>query len=251
MKAKEELKLCECGCGESVTKPRNRFISEHNGRGKPRKDSTKRKISEIKRSGGRKLSDPILCECGCGQLTKPGNEFIKGHYIRTDHPMHHPGAVEKVRKFLTGRPGNKQSEEARRKNSEANSGEKNGFYGKHHTEKARKLMSELRKGEKSPGWLGGISALPYAFIWLSREFKEGIKTRDRYKCMNPSCWEVSKILMPHHIDYDKENCDSSNLITLCNSCNTRANRNRSRWMIFYRFIMSKCYGYKYGKSLTA
>lgn len=32
---KEELPLCECGCRLRVTKPGNRYINGHNGRGKP------------------------------------------------------------------------------------------------------------------------------------------------------------------------------------------------------------------------
>lgn len=242
---RKQIKLCKCGCGELVAKPRNTFINGHNGRGESRKGVIGDKISRIKRSGGRRQGLSILCKCGCGQSTKPGNIFIQGHYIRTDHPMHHPEAVRKVSRALMGRPDIVQTEEMRRKNSEANKGKRNHFYGKHHTEEAKRLNSEAHKGEKSSSWRGGISALPYAFVWLSRKFKERIKIRDNHRCMNPSCRGISKILLPHHIDYDKENCRDSNLITLCNSCNSRANYDRNEWTIFYESIMSKCYGYEY------
>jgi len=41
----------------------------------------------------------------------------------------------------------------------------------------------------------------------------------------------------HHIDYDKRNCDDGNLITLCHSCNPRANSNRDQWKaVFTRML---------------
>jgi len=43
-----------------------------------------------------------------------------------------------------------------------------------------------------------------------------------------------KVLTIHHIDYNKQNCKENNLITLCGSCNTRANFNRSYWVDFYK-----------------
>ena len=33
----------------------------------------------------------------------------------------------------------------------------------------------------------------------------------------------------HHIDYDKKNCVSNNLITLCIPCHMKTNYNRSYW----------------------
>jgi len=44
---------------------------------------------------------------------------------------------------------------------------------------------------------------------------------------------VGKVLSIHHIDYDKQNCKENNLITLCDSCNNRANSNRNYWIEFY------------------
>jgi hypothetical protein len=88
-------------------------------------------------------------------------------------------------------------------------------------------------------WKGGISCEPYCQIWRDKEFKKSIKERDNYECQNPDCWEISKKLMLHHIDYNKKNCYPNNLITLCNSCNSRANFNRNYWVEFYKNIMEK------------
>lgn len=96
-----------------------------------------------------------------------------------------------------------------------------------------------RSGSGHHNWKGGISCEPYCDAWLDKEFKESIKERDNYQCQNPDCWETSKILTIHHIDYNKKNCRPENLITLCNSCNSRANFNRSWHKLFYKIVMEK------------
>ena len=99
--------------------------------------------------------------------------------------------------------------------------------------------------EDNPNWKGGISCEPYCQIWLDKEFKNSIKTRDGYICQNPKCWNITKRLAVHHIDYNKKNCNPNNLITTCNSCNSRANFNRDHWVKVYRAIMTEKYGYIY------
>jgi len=94
-------------------------------------------------------------------------------------------------------------------------------------------------------WKGGISCEPYCDAWVDKEFKEDILERDNYECQNPNCWETNKKICVHHIDYNKKNCNPNNLITLCASCNSRANFNRKWHKSFYRKIMChKGYNYK-------
>jgi len=90
-------------------------------------------------------------------------------------------------------------------------------------------------------WKGGISCEPYCFEWSSKEFKDFIKERDGNICLNPDCWGTSKRLTIHHIDYDKKNCNPQNLITLCNSCNVRANKDREWHKVWYKAIINKRY----------
>lgn len=94
-------------------------------------------------------------------------------------------------------------------------------------------------GSGNPNWKGGIQSEPYCPSWSIQDFKESIKIRDNYKCMNPCCFNRSKILVIHHIDYDKKNCDRDNLITLCNSCNVSANYNRVWHEEWYKIIMDR------------
>jgi len=91
-----------------------------------------------------------------------------------------------------------------------------------------------RTGENSYLWKGGISCEPYCDVWLDKDYKESIKKRDNYQCQNDSCFETSTRLCLHHINYIKKDCNPKNLITLCTSCNTRANTNREFWEIYYK-----------------
>ena len=120
-----------------------------------------------------------------------------------------------------------------------------GMKGKTHSKKARKKMSIAKKGkpswskgkfgDKSPNWRGGISYLPYPPTF-NRELKQFIEDRDNNECQNPFCRGNSKRLRIHHIDFNKDNCSQFNLITLCDSCNLKANRVH-RWQRLYRKII--------------
>jgi len=99
-------------------------------------------------------------------------------------------------------------------------------------------------GPLAHNWKGGISCEPYCFEWSHKEFKDFIKERDNYKCLNPDCLNISNRLCVHHIDYNKKNCEPQNLITLCTSCNSRANKDRKWHTAWYQAILNKRYGYE-------
>lgn len=113
--------------------------------------------------------------------------------------------------------------------------------------KCTRLHQSIKvSGSGNSNWRGGISCEPYCDLWNNKEFKEVIKIRDNYSCMNPCCRSKNpKNICIHHIDYDKKNCIHTNLITLCNSCNASANYNRSWHIIWYRIIMYRRYGFYY------
>lgn len=101
-------------------------------------------------------------------------------------------------------------------------------------------------GSGNPSWKDGISCEPYCFEWSSKEFKNFIKQRDDFKCLNPDCWENIHRLCIHHIDYNKKNCEPENLITLCRSCNSRANKDRGWHKAWYETIIYRRYYSDYG-----
>lgn len=84
------------------------------------------------------------------------------------------------------------------------------------------------QGENNPMWRGGVSFEPYSPEFNER-LKRKIRKRDGYICQRcgktqeQELEELNKKLAVHHVDFDKENCDPSNLITLCASCNSKAN----------------------------
>ena len=99
-------------------------------------------------------------------------------------------------------------------------------------------------GPGSPAWKGGISYEDYCPIWKDSEYKESIKERDGHQCLNPDCWKKDGKLHVHHIDYDKSNCGPKNLITVCNSCNARANYQRTWHTAWYKAILYRRYNYE-------
>lgn len=92
-----------------------------------------------------------------------------------------------------------------------------------------------RTGEKSAVWRGGASFEPYSPIF-NNGLKESIRERDNHKCQecNIPQSEYIRILDIHHIDYIKKNTSPDNLITLCRPCNSKANKNRGYWEIYYK-----------------
>jgi hypothetical protein len=105
-------------------------------------------------------------------------------------------------------------------------------------------------GAGNPSWLGGISYEPYCPIWTDKEYKEDIKLRDGNRCLNPHCNSKNpNDLTIHHIDYNKKNCHPNNLITVCRSCNARANYNREWHTAWYQALLYMRYNYNYEQRL--
>jgi len=109
-----------------------------------------------------------------------------------------------------------------------------------HSEETKHKMSIKacqRIGELNPNWKGGISNYPYCSEW--KYIRKELKESDNNECRNPMCESTSKRITSHHIDYDKQNCRPSNIITLCNSCNCKANKDRDWHKAFYTEIMRR------------
>ena len=101
---------------------------------------------------------------------------------------------------------------------------------------------KISRGKEHPFWNGGSSFEPYT-PEFNNKLKKKIKERDKNKCL---CEGTHKgILSIHHINYDKKDCRPKNLITVCASHNSLANRFREYWMKYYQLILSKRHGYNY------
>lgn len=102
------------------------------------------------------------------------------------------------------------------------------------SECSRKYISNRMKGENNPAWEGGLSMIPYPYNWP--EISKAIRNRDGNACMNPKCDSTNNVIVVHHIDYNKTNCDPKNLITVCSKCNLSANIGRDAWYLHYMEI---------------
>ena len=93
------LPFCECGCGERVSKPGNRFIHGHHARRKlSQKEIEKRTKARIENKL-KPIPEALPCKCGCGELAKPGNRFINGHSPRgRKRSVAHCKAISEARK---------------------------------------------------------------------------------------------------------------------------------------------------------
>jgi hypothetical protein len=100
-------------------------------------------------------------------------------------------------------------------------------------------QSKNRIGKNHPNYICGEGNYPYP-LKFAEELKQQIRKRDNHECQNCGMTEeehlivYGRVLPIHHIDYNKQNCNSKNLISLCDSCNSRANFNRNYWIELYK-----------------
>jgi hypothetical protein len=148
--------------------------------------------------------------------------------------------------------GKHHSEELRKKWSLERRGEKHPMWGKHLSEEIKnkiKMTCIERKvsvGELNPNFNGWLSKKPYSLTW-DEILKAGIRTRDNHFCMvcNKSESSFREKLHIHHIDYDKLNCELTNLVSLCRKCHLLTNYNRTEWTAFFRLLLNEKYDYNY------
>ncbi len=100
----------------------------------------------------------------------------------------------------------------------------------------------VRKGKLSPFYIEDlIRKYPNNF---NDKLKEQIRFRDYYECQTCGIKQENyyRKLDVHHIDYDKENLEVNNLISLCSKCNINANYNKDYWYAYFMYIMEDIYG---------
>jgi len=261
--------LCMCGCGSktkwNTSRSRwNLYLRGHNTKGKHLSEEHKTKIVQNNPFNGvkgekhfnygrkhseatkRKISEnspkPFLGRKHSEVTKKKISDSHKGKRLGYKHSK---DTLQKISlaqiKEKNHNYGKLTPDDVKLKISMSLRNEKNGFYGKKHSEKTKRKLS-MYCGNKASGWQGGISTEPYCDAWADKEYKEDTKRRDNYECQNPHCKKIKwyRNLCIHHIDYNKKNCRPENLITLCRSCNSRANKNRDSWVVLYdEIILSK------------
>lgn len=132
-------------------------------------------------------------------------------------------SAELVAKRMTARAGYRHSDEVKRKIRATNI----------KTWKRPEIKAKT-SGANSPSWQGGKSFEPYPVSWTS-ELRERIRERDHNCCR--ACGkpddENGQRLCIHHVDYDKSNLSSSNLVAVCKSCHGKTNSNRVEWQAYF------------------
>jgi len=83
---------------------------------------------------------------------------------------------------------------------------------------------------------GTIRNYPYDWTEILRE---SIRERDNHICQECGLHQDKlggcyKKLDVHHTDYNKNNLDPENLITLCRSCHIKTNNNRAYWIEYFQ-----------------
>jgi hypothetical protein len=107
--------------------------------------------------------------------------------------------------------------------------------GRKHSESMQALWRNPKYRERHKNWKGGISYEPYGFEFNDK-LKEQIMARDKHRCQK--CGKKYELIV-HHIDYNKKNNKSKNLISLCRECHGLTNYNRKYWTKYYRHIIAK------------
>ncbi|KKM81128.1 hypothetical protein LCGC14_1332980 [marine sediment metagenome] len=135
----------------------------------------------------------------------------------------------KIRNAQKGRLLTEKHKKQLRLNHVDMSNKNNPFYGKKHTKETLRKQSLSHGGTGVPHENDG-----YITEW-NYLLKAKIRKRDNYTCQicnikEKDCYRELDI---HHIDYDKQNLDFDNLISLCQSCHMKTNFNRDYWKEYF------------------
>lgn len=147
----------------------------------------------------------------------------------------HP-SEETRQKQIESHLGKNLSEEQKRRISLANKGKNKPPRSIEH----RKKLGDRIRGEKSIFWIDGRAAEGYQYSdeWTNY-LRESIRVRDNHICKECGVHQEElefgqvKKLDVHHIDYEKDNLDPRNLISLCRSCHVKTNYNREYWIEYF------------------
>ena len=99
------------------------------------------------------------------------------------------------------------------------------------------------RGLNHQSYIHGNGNLPYS-VDFNHKLKQKIRERNSFKCQKCGLKESNHYrgqkrinLTIHHVDYNKQNSNEQNLITLCHKCNIKTNTQRDYWYAYYKYIM--------------
>lgn len=170
----------------------------------------------------------------------------RGEFQGRNNPAKRIKIQRKIRLSKLGETNSAKRPEVKEKIRKSKLGDKNPMKNPEVAEKSGKNRVGLLKGEKNPNWQGGISFLPYPFIF-GKDLKEHIRKRDNYICQlckkseEEEFKEFGQHLAVHHIDHNINNCNENNLITLCCRCNSKVNFNIEFWKEIFLQKISNLY----------
>ncbi len=241
------IKLCECGCGKEV---KNRFAVGHWSKGKTKYNcESVRKVAESK--VGIKRSEETKKKVSITKTGVPSNsptKFKNGHtpwnkkikytkeYVIEHGIGLHPNSRNGFGKYSKGNPIKTKETILRRYGRFL--GRPKGF--KQPFETLKKVSATIQ-GIDIKDWKGFISHEEYGKEF-NNELKEKIRKRNSYRCQE--CFRHQDelydkagrkySLLIHHIDYNKKNNNTKNLISLCRSCHVQTNFKRKDWKEYFQ-----------------
>ncbi len=192
------------------------------------------RLKVIKDSGKRSSDGRILweCRCDCNKIALAPSNRLKSGSVKSCGCFLKESVTQR-NKAMAG------ENHPRRGCVGAMKGRKGKDHPMYGYKPSKERLFELKMftpAENNHNWKGGIASEPYCDVWRDEEFKKWIKERDDNICQNRDCWGNAKKITIHHINYIKKDCHPNNLITLCASCNSRANFNREYWQEHYENI---------------
>jgi len=175
-----------------------------------------------------KICGKLITGRGKTEFCQPCSKKGKNHHMWGKH--HTEATKQKQSELAIKRFQNpKEREKVQGKN--------NGMFGK-------KLKPETIlkiSGKNNHNYIHGNGYAPYTKKF--RLIRNEILERDNYTCQKCGLTQEEHInkwardIEIHHIDYNRENCEKINLITLCHKCNMVANFNRDYYYAFYTYII--------------
>jgi len=206
--------VCDCGCGGHIEKKPwhkyqgiPRFIKNHCSKSEKRRKQISDRNSRLRKNIDFDINMVVICGCGCGNKI----------------PMKERYRTRGIPKFLPYHCYN--TEEGRKKSSDAKKGKNNPQYGK--------------KRELSANWKNGKSFEEYSYEF-NDDLKDNVRKQYRYLCQICSKSQKDNVrkLDVHHIDYNKKNNFLHNLVPLCMTCHLKTNFNREYWTNYFQHRIS-------------